>query len=211
MHFPNDFMSRGANAAKKLLDESSIKNIVVKVEKDQVNFESLLSTYQADSVDAYVMFGYKAFGFACKQARDMGITAPFFGSTTLLDPAYHDNSEGTLIGSEFPFFVAADGNYVLGHQFLKDYETMHGKEPNSVWPPMQAFDAMNLAISQIRTINESKTEEESFDDWLRKKLYRVRYHQGVCGNLAITEDGSSKGIYFSMYKFNGPGEIEKIQ
>ena len=56
-------------------------------------------------------------------------------------------------------------------------------------------------LNHIKTVN-SKNDENAFDDWLRTLLYRTKYYQGVCGNIAITEDGMSKGIYFSLYKYD---------
>lgn len=211
MHYPNDFMTRGAMAAKTILDESLIENQVIQIEKGQVDYQDILMRFKDQNVDAYIMFGYKEFGFAMKQARSLGIDAPFFGSTTLLDPEYFTNSEGLITGSVFPFFTPTDGNYVLATEFLNAYELKFGERPFSVWPPMQAYDASNLVLSQLRNINETKRSDEAFDDWLRKRLHAITYHQGICGNLSVEPDGSSKGIYFSLYKYVGKGEVVKVR
>jgi len=211
MHYPNDFMTRGANAAKDLLEEANIEHRVVTVNVGTTDFSEELSNYQKNGYDAYVFFGYKNFGFAMKQARDLGITAPFFGSTVLLDPAFYENSEGAIIGTECSFFTLADGNYVLASKFLEDYSAMFGEKPTSIWPPMQAYDAMNLVIHEIRTINETKEDNQDFDDWLRPRLKDVRYFQGICGNISISADGSSKGIYFSLYRYESEGKLVKVK
>lgn len=67
---------------------------------------------------------------------------------------------------------------------------------------MQAYDATNLVLSRVRTINQSKDVDSSFDDWLRESLLKVNYYQGICGNIAIKKEGGSKGIYFSLYKYD---------
>ena len=211
MHYPNDFMTRGAQAAKDLLEKAHIKYKVVTVEVGATDFTKELTAYQKEGYDAYVFFGYKEFGFAMKQARDLGITAPFFGSTVLLDPAFYKNSEGTIIGTECSFFTPADGNYVLANKFLEEYSSMFGKSPASVWPPMQAYDAMNLVLEEIRTINKTKDEDTAFDSWLRSRLKNVRYFQGICGNISISDDGSSKGIYFSLYQYESEGQLVKVK
>lgn len=211
MHYPNDFMTRGSNAAKDLLEGANVKHKIVTVEVGATDFTEALSDFKKQGYDAYVFFGYKEFGFAMKQARDLGITAPFFGSTVLLDPAFYKNSEGTIIGTECSFFTPADGNYVLANKFLEDYSAMFGAHPTSVWPPMQAYDAMNLVIDQIRTVNETKEENLAFDNWLKAKLKDVRYFQGICGNISISEDGSSKGIYFSLYQYESEGKLVKVK
>jgi ABC-type branched-subunit amino acid transport system substrate-binding protein len=210
-HYPNDFMTRGANAVKELLDEAGIQNKLVMVKKGDQNFEEELKECKEKGCDAYVMFGYKEFGFMQKQARDMGITAPFYGSTTQLVPDYYKNSEGAIIGSEFPFFTPSDGNYVLAHEFLEAYKLRFGEEPFSVWPPMQAYDAINLVMSKLSKVNSTIGEEEKLGDWLKRSLFEVKHYRGVCGNIAIQEDGSSRGIYFSLYRYIALGEIELVQ
>lgn len=211
LKYPNDFMNTAAGAVQELLTTRGIKNKVITVEAGQTDFSATLKELKKEGMDAYVFFGYKEFGFAMKQAREMGITAPFYGSTTLLDPEFYDNSEGAIVGTECTFFTAADGNYVLAHQFLKDFESKFGKAPFSVWPPMQAYDAVNLVLNEIKMVNTENENDESLVNWLRKRLYKVRHFQGVCGNLSITEDGSSRGIYFSLYRLEGKGELLKVK
>ena len=210
MHYPNDFMTRGAMAAKTLLEKAEIENTLISSKIDKTDFSDELRTFKEGNYDALVLFGYKEFGFAMKQARDMGIEAPFFGSTVLLDPAFYDNSEGAIIGTECSFFTPEDGDYIRANQFIADYQAAYGETPYSVWPPMQAYDAMNLVLDRVRNVN-TISEQTAFDDWLRDQLYNVRYFNGVCGNLSISADGSSKGIYFSLYRYEEKGRLAKVQ
>lgn len=210
MHYPNDFMTRAADAVKKLLDKAGVVNEVITIKKDQEDFTDHLQRCKADSCDAYVFFGYKEFGFAMKQSRDMGINAPFFGSTVLLVPEYYDNSEGEIVGTECTFFTEADGNYVLANEFLDAYEEKFGNRPYSLWPPMQAYDAMNLVLNELKTVNDRESQEK-LTEWLRNELLGTRYYQGVCGNLSIGEDGASKGIYFSLYEYAEKGKLVKVK
>lgn len=211
LHYPNNFMSVGGNAIKNILTENGVENEVIKTEKDQVDFTEILKNAKEKKADAYVFLGYKNFGFAMKQARDLEIKASFFGSTTLLDPDFFSNSEGAIVGTECTFFTPLDGNYILASDFLQDYKKKFGEEPFSIWPPMQAYDAMNIVINEIKKVNEDKTKEQSQVDWLRNRLLNVKYYQGVCGNISIKEDGSSRGIYFSLYKVESDGKLLKIK
>jgi len=211
LQYPNDFMTIAANSVSEILNENGVENKILKVAKDQTDFTEILKAAQEEGTQAYVFFGYKDFGFAMKQARDLGIEAPFFGSTVLLDPDFYKYSEGAIIGTECPFFSTLDGNYILASEFLKDFEKRFGEEPVSVWPPMQAYDAMNIVINELKNVNEDKPKDELLGDWLRNRLYNVRYYQGICGNISITEDGSSRGIYFSLYKMESEGKLIKIK
>lgn len=211
LHYPNDFMSRAAKAVKKILDEREVENIVLPVEIDNIDFTEILQKCKDENYDAYVFFGYKAFGFASKQARELGIDAQLYGSTTLLDPAYYDNSEGAIIGSEFPFFLPQDGNDALATEFLDAFEIKFGEKPTSVWPTLQAYDAMNIVLEQLKDINNEKDPETSVGDWLKEKLPYVTYFQGVCGNLSIDPDRRTRGIYFSLYSYTSKGIPTRIE
>ncbi len=210
MHYPNDFMSRATAACEKLLNQVNVENKVIVVDKNDTDFEDELETAMKSGFDAYVFFGYKEFGFAMKQARDMGIKAPFFGSTVLLDPEYFTNSEGTIIGTECSFFTPVDGNYILATEFLDSFKNKYGHPPVSVWPAMQAYDAMNMVLEEIK-MKDIKYNSEPFDDWLRKRLLNISYYQGICGNISISEDGASKGIYFSLYQYASEGKLLKVR
>ncbi len=211
LHFPNDFMTIAGNSVKEILSEHDVENKLIQAEKDQTDYTEILEAAKNENTDAYVFLGYRDFGYAMKQARDLGIEAPFFGSTTLLDPNFFLNSDGAIVGTECTFFTPLDGNYILGNEFLKAYKNRFGEKPFSIWPPMQAYDAMNLVINELKMVNEDKKSDEALGDWLRNRLFNIRYYQGVCGNISITEDGSSRGIYFSLYKVEPNGELQKIK
>lgn len=201
IHFDNDFMTIGATEVKKILDDFNIKNEISIAKPTKTNFIKELEYYKQNNFDAYVFFGYKEFGFAMKQARELGIKSKFFGSTVLLDPDFFDNSEGTIIGTEFPFFTELDGNYVLVREFINKYKQRFNETPVSVWPPLQAYDAANILLNQIKSINTEKPKNVKTSDYVRNKLININYFQGTCGNIKINLDGSSKGIYFSLYEY----------
>ena len=213
IQYPNDFMMRSGVSIKEILDKAGIESkIILEEEKheEKTDFIDDFNLYKKENYDAYVFLGYKSFGYAMKQARDIGITAPFFGATTMLDPAYYDNSEGALIGTEFPFFTPKDGNYVLAQNFLINYENKFNEQLFSVWPAMQAYDVVGMTLNEVRTVNKTKKEDVEFGDWLREALLTINHYQGVCGNIMITEDGTSKGIYFSLYQYNSKGKITLV-
>lgn len=207
MHYPNDFMTLGANTCKDILTKNGIETKVVSFKKEKKDFREELKTYKKEGYDALVFFGYKEYGYAMKQARDLNINAKFFGSTVLLAEGYYENSEGAIKGTECLFFTPENGNLLLAEDFFKAYKEKYKETPFSVWPPMQAYDASNIVINQLKTYTSSGKEIENFDDWLREKLLNVRYYEGVCGNISINPNGSSSGIYFSLYEYTSKGVV----
>ena len=209
-HVDNSFMTISAKTLEEHLEKQGVQAKLLLVNIDKENYEEELARFKADGCDVLVFFGYKNLGYAMKQARAMGIEALFFSSTTIRNKEYSDNSGGAIVGTEFPFFTANDGNYIIARQFLERYGQRFGKEPFSAWPAMQAYDAMNIALGIIGRETE-RPRKTKFNDWLRAELHEVNYFQGVCGNLAIMDDGSSRGIYFSLYVVKGNDGIEKVK
>lgn len=211
LHFPNDFMTRATIAIQSVLSDNQVEVTSIEVAKGDTNFIDILQKAKDYGYEGYVFMGYREFGFAMKQARALGIEAPYFASTTLMDPEYYNYSKGKIIGTEFTFFTELDGNYVLANEFLESFKNKYDAPPKSVWTAMQAYDAMNILLSGIKTVNVKKMEDEYMDAYLRKSLHGVTYHQGVCGNLSIGPDGASKGIYFSVYQYAANGKAIKIR
>ena len=209
-HVDNTFMSIFSEVVKKELKQQNIHTNIIKVGIDQTDYKEELTKIGNKNTDGMVFFGYKNLGFAMKQAREMNINAQFFGATTTLGKGFYENSEGTIVGTEISFFTPNDGNYVLGMKFLNRFKSKYGYMPSSVWPPLQAYDAINIVLDILKKKKEM-SKGDVFDEWFKNKLHETKFHQGVCGNVAILEDGSSRGIYFSLYSIVGHNEIEKVK
>lgn len=206
----NSFMTMSAEAFNHLLANQGVEAKLLAVDIQKDDYLGELAAMKRDGCDALVFFGYKNLGIAMKQARELGMAADFFASTTTLGAGYFENSEGEMVGTEFSFFTETDGNYVLAKRFLENYEGRFGDRPFSVWPAMQAYDAAGIVLGILER-SEGKRANEGFADLLMREMLKVNYYQGVCGNLAILEDGSSRGIYFSLYTVRGNGVIEKVR
>lgn len=211
MHYPNNFMTLGAFTCKSELIKNNITTKVVSFKKDKTNFVEELKQYKKEGYDAYVFFGYQEYGYAMKQARELDITAKFFGSTVLLIDDYYKNSNGNIIGTEFLTFTPDNGNYVLAQEFLNDYEEKFKEKPLSVWPAMQAYDAANIVFKQLKNYNTTYNKKEDFDSWLSSLLLNTHYYEGVCGNISINKNGATTGIYFSIYEYKSKGKFKNIK
>jgi len=198
-HFPNDFMTRSANVTKRYLTNSNIACKTMAYEKGQSDFIQVLEECKANEYDAYVFYGYAQIGFIMQQVRELEINAPFFATNTIVGPGYYENSESTIVGTEYPFFTNSDGNLGLANEFSKNYSLKYEKGAN--WPGMQAWDAMGITLEIIKSKNKTKSTDKTFPDWLRESLFKTNHYKGVCGNISINKRGASKGIYFSLYQY----------
>ena len=206
----NDFMTRTAKAIEKIMLDRDIDCQMLPVDLHQSIFDREIEMCLKQNSDAIVFCGYQNLGFAMKKVRERGIDASYFGSTTLLGDNFFENAMGAMVGAEFSFFTPADGNYVLAEQFLQAYRKKYGANPFAIWPPMQAYDAMNLVLGYVGA-SAARSDDESLEDYLRKAMLSTTFYQGICGNVAILPDGSSRGIYFSLYSMTGKGMMEKVK
>lgn len=209
-HVTNSFMTIYADAFQAELKLYGFESEILPVDIDKVDYRAELERFREEGCEALVFFGYKNLGFAMKQARELGMDAVFLGSTTMLGEGFFENSGGAIVGTEFSYFAEGDGNYVLARQFLDRYAKHYGAGPFSIWPAMQAYDAMNIVLSVLGRVGELPSGKP-LDRWMARELHQVRYFQGVCGNLAILDDGTSRGIYFSLYEIKGRGVVEKVR
>lgn len=208
-HYPNDFMTRATNTVVSLLDKYGVESMVFRTDKNQINFEEELRKCKQEKIEAIAFFGYKEYGFAMHQAREMKIGAPFYGSTVLFDPEYFDNSKGALKGTVFTYFTPKDGNYVKATKFLKSYRERFGEEPPSIWPAMQAYDAMNIYLEAAKKVINRKVSDEQINESIRQELNKLEYYQGVCGNLKMGDNNAIQGIYFSLYEYLEKGKVKR--
>lgn len=208
-HYPNDFMSRATNTVSHLLDKYQVQSLVFSTDKNQTDYTEELLKCQAEKVDAIAFFGYKEYGFAMHQAREMNLNVPFYGSTVLFDPVYYDNSKGALKGTVFTYFTPKDGNYVKAIKFLKSYHDRFGEEPPSIWPAMQAYDAMNIYLRAAKKVLETNASHNDINKLIRQELASLEYYQGVCGNLKMGENNAIQGIYFSLYEYLEKGKVKR--
>ncbi|MBC2604555.1 ABC transporter substrate-binding protein [Pelagicoccus albus] len=209
-HVDNNFMTIFGESFTEEVSHFGVDSRLVSVGIEKEDYREDLMAFKEEGCDALVFFGYKNLGYAMKQARELGFECGFFGSTTMLGKGFFENSEGAQVGTEFSYFTEADGNYVIARRFLDRYQKKFDDLPSAVWPAMQAYDAVNIALSLIKKWAAS-TQSIPLADYLRTELLELEFYQGVCGNLAMKKDGTSRGIYFSLYEIKGLEEVAKVR
>ena len=209
-HPPYNFYAVAAQAVKKELEIYGNEAQIIETSIGQKDYRDYLELLKEEGYEAYCFFGYSEYGFAIKQARDLGIEAPFFGCTEIQDEEFYEYSESNILGTEFSHFSRKDGNEALANTFFENYKNQFSKEPNSDWPPMQAYDAMNIVIEILRKVNESNVKKRDFSEWFKSELSAVNNYYGVCGILNMENNNSISGINFTMYELVKKGKIQRV-
>ncbi|MDB4297345.1 ABC transporter substrate-binding protein [Flavobacteriaceae bacterium] len=211
VHLKSTIWNDRASVVKTLLDEENIRHKSLKFKhKEIVNYDSIIKQWKHNNTDGIVFLGGTSMYELTKRAIAQRVKIPMFWSTNLVNERRWDTVKKVDLNNvEYTFFTELDGNYILANQFLQNYKKKYHKMPDYISVNLQAYDAISLLIDKIRTINTSKDNEISYSDWLRRRLYRTKYYQGVSGNLSISEDGSVIGIKPSVYKITEEGRIYK--
>lgn len=191
-----DFLVNLANFIKEILTRNAIKTTMIDYKRGVVDFQEILKSTKAEDIDGYVFFGYQEIGFAMKQAREMGITAPFYSVNVITDPVLQKNSEGAVSGTYFAHFTSLDGNRVETDEFINRYYQEYHKKPLLEWTAMQGYDAANILFSAIKRASH---ENGNFVENVRQQLLETSNYEGVSGNISILPSGASRGIYPRLY------------
>lgn len=205
-----NFFEVSAQTIQAELLKKGVEVRMIKTKLKQQDYTEDLKILIDEGTDAYAFFGYVELGFAMKQARDLGVTAPFFGCTEILDDKFYTYSEGEIIDTEFSYFTRKDGNTRLARTFFNDYQLEYSQAPPSDWPPMQAYDAMKILIEAVKKANDDNISKEGLSDYIKQNLEQTKNYMGVCGFLNMKPDRSIEGINFSLYKYSKKGETEKL-
>jgi len=199
IYFGNDeFMPTVAKTLTAILLSNENKVKLFEYNAGTTDFKPFLEWGKEHNADSYVFLGYQEIALAIKQARDMGIAAPFY----TVNVAFHDlkTSDSSMDGIYFAHFTSLDGNRVKADEFINDYAKIYKTKPFLEWTALQAYDAATILFNAIRVASH---KEGDFSNNLRDELLSVANFEGVSGMITILPSGASRGIYPSLYIFKG--------
>lgn len=202
LYFDGDkFMPTLANDVKNNFENSGGRVVMQRYTTLTSSFSSPIFTGKAYDADAHVFLGYQELGPAMKHTRDAGITAQFYA----VNPGMAETSGGAIEGTRLAYFTDIDGNVEETKSFLARYQAKYKELPAAEWTAMQAYDSTRIVIDAI---GKARGEQGQFVDNIRKHMLATNLFTGVSGNISIEPDGTSRGIYWSLYTFT-EGKVVK--
>ncbi|MFE7068708.1 ABC transporter substrate-binding protein [Streptomyces sp. NPDC057620] len=120
-------------------------------------------------------------GLIVKQARDLGITAPFAGAAPQGTPVFIDTAgkaavEGTIVSSPYLSNDVSDAS----KKFAAAYQDAYGKEAEL--HGAKAYDGANILLTALKTSNGASGQELA--DAIRDTRYK-----GLLGDFRYDESG----------------------
>ncbi len=112
-----------------------------------------------------------------KQAKELGITAPFIGGDAWGDPTLWKNTKGYADGSMY-----TDVDADAPESFTTRYKAKHGQDAEITIGAPQAYDATYIIANAIALSGDNPEKVKNF-------LYTMSSYKGVSGNIQFDRNG----------------------
>lgn len=172
------------------------------VTTDQKDFSASLSRIRQSKPDA-VFLGSEEVeaGLIVKQARDLGITAPFAGAAPQGTPVFIEtagakNAENTIVSSPYLSNEISDAS----RAFATAYKAEYGKDAEL--HGAKAYDGTNIMLTALK--NSGMATGKKLADEIRATKY-----QGLLGDFAYDETGV--GIFKTTIGIIKDGKLSAAQ
>ncbi|WP_433472970.1 ABC transporter substrate-binding protein [Spirillospora sp. CA-142024] len=171
------------DAFLKALSDRGVKPVADQVvTTDQKDFSAQLTKIRQKSPEV-VFLGAEEVesGLIVKQARDLGIDAPFAGAAPQGTPVYLDtagarNAEGTIVSSPYLGNDISDAS----KKFAAAYKAAYGEDAEM--HGAKAYDGAQILLTALKNSGVAKGRK------LADAIRAVKY-QGLLGNFAYDETG----------------------
>jgi branched-chain amino acid transport system substrate-binding protein len=163
------------------------------LQKDQ-DFKTILTKIKASNPDViYVPGYYEEVGKIIKQAREVGITAPFVGGDGWDSPKLAEiGGPDALNNTFFTNHYSVEDNSPNSKAFLEAFQKEYGQVPDAM--AVLGYDAAYALVDAIKRANSTDSEK------IREALASTKDFQGVTGALTLndTHDAIKSAVIIEM-------------
>lgn len=154
------------------------------VQKD-MDFQSLLRKIKRANPDVIFLPGYYTeVGLIIKQARSLGIKAPFLGGDGWDSPDLFKIGGAAMKGNYISSHFAPDDKDPKVQAFVRDYEKAYGQKPGAM--AALGYDSISIVIDSIARSKSTKPVD------INNALLATKNFSGVTGSISIDENRNSK-------------------
>lgn len=145
------------------------------------DFQSLLRKVKRANPDFVFVPGYYVeVGLLLKQARALGITAPFLGGDGWDSPKLFEIAGESVKGSYISNHFAPDDKSPVVQNFVKEYEKAYGVKPGSF--AALGYDSLGIVADAIKRAKSTKPAD------IRAALVATKGYQGITGTITFDKD-----------------------
>lgn len=173
------------DAFKKLTGDDKCIVSVSNYNTGDQDFSSQLTNLKESNPDVIFAPGnYTESALLIKQARLLGIKAPFIGGDTWETPEFISIGQDSVEGAIFSTFFTSEKPITPESQkFLDAYRKEYNKEPAAV--TALGYDAYILALDAMKRANSSDPKK------IRDELAKTKDFPGAAGMITIDQDGNA--------------------
>lgn len=154
------------------------------VQKD-MDFNTLIRKIKRADPDVIFLPGYyQEVGLIIKQARALGITAPFLGGDGWDSPKLFEIAGPSIKGNYISSHFAPDDKDPKVQAFVKDYERAYKVKPGAM--AALGYDAIGIVADAISRAKSTKPED------INAAILATKNFPGVTGLITIDKNRNSK-------------------
>ncbi len=154
------------------------------VAKD-TDFQSLLRKVKRANPEFIFVPGYYVeVGLIIKQARALGITAPFMGGDGWDSPKLFEIAGAAVKGSYISNHFAPDDKDPIVQNFVKEYTKIYGVKPGGF--AALGYDSVGIMNAAIQKAKSNKSSD------INAELVKTKNYQGVTGLITFDKDRNPK-------------------
>ncbi|MDB5259137.1 MAG: Extracellular ligand-binding receptor [Candidatus Taylorbacteria bacterium] len=188
------FMSLVTDSFRKTYEAAGGKTTVESFNYDDKDFKTQLSKIKAANPNALVLLGHDETGVIMKEARDIGIKAPFLATGTITSPGAQKAAQGYAEGTLFAYWDASPDN-VLAKSFNNKFIASVGRSPILPLTTHPAYDVVNILTQKILPSISGNVDARK----IKEGLLGIRSYAGITGEISMGSNGAAP-ISESIYK-----------
>lgn len=146
------------------------------------DFQSLLRKVKRLNPDFIFVPGYYVeVGLIIKQARSLGITAPFLGGDGWDSPKIFEIAGGNAMnGSYISNHFAPDDKSPVVQNFVKEYEKKYGIKPGSF--AALGYDSLGILVDAVKRAKSTSPKD------IKDALVATKNYQGITGSISFDKN-----------------------
>ncbi len=167
------------------------------------DFRSLLLRVKNSGAQAILIDtqGDQTGGLIAKQARDLGIAAPFYGYIIPGGANFIKAAGSAANGTVFVDLASVDDSNTRVQTFLREYEKAYGA-PDHEYYMAASYDAINILVQAVSAVGMDTTRIASY-------LHALPNYDGLIGTYHFDENGDPVGVGFSLYTIKN-GKVQMV-
>ena len=158
-------------------------------EQSTMDVRTQLTKIKAAGIDSFLVNAQtgKTAGLIVKQARELGIDAPIFGTYNFAEKDFIEAAGTSAEGAVFSNAPNLNTKNPKSKEFLEKYEKTFGSKPSSDFEAGARYDSIRIIAMALEEVGY---DTEKIRDW----LYKMPEYEFLLGKLRVDRNWHAIGI-----------------